>query len=38
MERDEDVTLTGMQTHVERCQKSLVNKGSGWNLVYVAEE
>lgn len=36
--KDEDVTLTGMQTHVARCQKSLVNKGSGWNLVYVAEE
>lgn len=26
MEGDEDVTLTGMQTHVERCQNSQANK------------
>ena len=33
-----DVTFGGMQTHIERCQKSQANKSSGWNLVYVAEE
>ena len=38
MEKDEDVTFGGMQTHIERCQKSQANKSSGWNLVYVAEE
>ena len=38
MEKDEDVTFGGMQTHMERCQKSQANKSSGWNLVYVAEE
>ena len=38
MEKDEDVTFGGMQTHMERCQKSQANKSSGWNSVYVAEE
>lgn len=38
MEGDEDVTLTGMQTHVERRQKSQASRFSGWNLVYVVEE
>lgn len=38
MEGDEDVTLTGMQPHVERCQTSQASKCSGWNFVYVAEE
>lgn len=38
MERDEDVTLTGMQTHLERGQPRQANKCSGWNLVYVTEE
>lgn len=37
MERDEDITLIGMQMHMERCQQSQANKCSGWNLVFVAK-
>lgn len=38
MERDEDITLIGMQMHMEKCQESQANKCSGWNLVFVAGE